>query len=117
MDAKEIKKFLVERNCPKSRGFAYIQVCIQRYIEDNSAINYMKNLYEHVVATCPDTGSTDNVERCIRSFIGVWFAKNQIGMLFNNRPTNRDCIVALADFIVNSRPHDSADSIYELAFR
>ncbi|MCL2846954.1 MAG: sporulation initiation factor Spo0A C-terminal domain-containing protein [Firmicutes bacterium] len=117
---QDITNFLLETECPVTKGYDYLKKCIEITCNDVRAIACIgKDLYQRVGDEFGE--STYNVEKCIRKTIERWWPKLQNQGLFSGprRPTNKQCIIRLAALFKRNQIIQQSDihiTVYEKLF-
>jgi len=101
---RRLSSFLVEKKCPTTLGYYYLKSCIVKTCLNPSVTACMNKLLYEKISTEHDT-DVANVERCIRNVINIWWKTLKNDILFTKKPTNKECIITLAEYI-NSRQDD-----------
>lgn len=96
---RAVGKFVWKLGCPnKYDGYRYLLdgICIALQ-KGGEMMCLRKSIYEELALKYKT--DTRNIERCIRHFIGKWWAEHKCGHLFSKRPTNSELICHLVEYI------------------
>ena len=95
---KAVTNFLLGNQCPHLRGYDFLKQALVLALEDERKMESLGKCLYYEVAEKFMT-DTINVEKCIRDVVRSWFNLNKIGGLFDEKPTNKDCITRILDNI------------------
>ncbi|MCL2570172.1 MAG: sporulation initiation factor Spo0A C-terminal domain-containing protein [Firmicutes bacterium] len=114
---EDVSRFLLEYNCPKMRGYYYLKSCIATACIQPASVNHLnKILYDQVA--CKSDTDIYNVEKCIRDLIGAWWQEGDLKEFFSKKPSNRECIITLSEFIkVGKRRSRIQKTVYEVLYK
>jgi len=105
--------FLLEHNCPTTKGNSYLKHCVTSICEDELYANVICDLYQEVADIFGT--SLKNVERCIRTLVTKWWSTGlQKTGLFKGKekPTNRQCILTIVKHINKELNSEVSVNIY-----
>lgn len=98
MDAEKlVRKFLLEHDFPtKVNGYHYVKDAIVNALECQVP-DCTKALYQDLAKKYNTV--SDNIERCIRSFVEKTWQMLAVDGMFTGKPTNREYIWKCAEYI------------------
>jgi len=104
-----VTKFLLQNNFPtKINGYHYVKDAIVYVLESQTHFDENKTVFSYLAKKYHT--ESDNVERCIRTFVAkTWKNLESTGM-FTEKPTSREFILKSVEYIsLDLLPHSAYD--------